>query len=244
MIIMRTSTIIIEKDFRKDIILGSLITLFLLITTILNPVFGQDQIGFRGGLNISEPGLNGSLGNTNSLTRSFAGIDVALVSEFKLGKRISFRPELGYSEKGIRIGAATNLNLFGAPIPLGLETITKVRLLEVPLMAKYEFGSGPMKGYVIGGPSVAYALNGNFKTKGNFLTELNLVNENFGLGDQNRFGLGFTGGLGLEMVQGKGTFFVEARYNHQSLKINNLPIADLNFNNNGVAFNVGYKFSI
>ena len=63
-------------------------------------------------------------------------------------------------------------------------------------------------------------------------------------GNQNRFGFGFTGGLGVEFEQGLGTLFIDARYNHQSLKIKNLPIADVNFNNSGVAFNIGYKFEI
>jgi len=232
------------RGITQTIVLGIMITVIIIVSSILNPINAQTKLGFRGGLNISEPGLNTSIGNTAELTKSFTGIDIALVSEFGIASRISLLTELGYTEKGIRLGTGTNINVLGAAVPVGITTTTKIRQLELPVLAKYQLSHGLFRTYVTAGPTLGYALSGNFKTKGTLLSEIDLVNRNINLGEQNRFSLGLSGGLGLELDNGPGTLFMEARYQYQAMQVNNLPLDDVQFNNKGVGFNIGYKFTI
>ena len=241
---MKTTATTLPRGFGRTIGWGILITAIIILSTILNPISAQTKLGFRGGLNISEPGLNTSIGNTTDLTKSFAGIDVALVGEFHMANRLSLQTELGYSEKGIRLGTGTNINVLGAAVPVGITTTTKIRQLELPILAKYQLSTGLFRTYATAGPTLGYALSGNFKTKGTLLADIDLANRNINLGDQNRFSLGLTGGLGVELDKGPGTLFMEARYQYQALKINNLPLDNVQFNNKGVGFNIGYKFTI
>lgn len=241
---MKVMTISIPRRENKTIGWIMLLATIILLTAFAAPIVAQHKVGIRGGINISEPGLNTSIGNTSDLTRSFTGIDIALLSEFKLANRFSLQTELGYTEKGIRLGTGTNINILGGAIPVGVMTITKIRQLELPVLAKYQLSNGAVRTYATAGPTLGYALNGNFRTKGTFLTEVDLVNENISLGDQNRFSLGLTGGLGMELENGPGTLFMEARYQYQALKISNLPLNDVQFNNKGIGFNIGYKFTL
>lgn len=241
---MKAITTTIPRDIMQTLGLGILITAIIIVTSIINPITAQTKLGIRGGLNISEPGLNIGFGNTSGLTKSFAGIDIALLSEFQLSSRLSLQTELGYTEKGIRLGTGTNVNILGASVPVGIMTITKIRLLELPVLAKYQLSKGTVRTFASAGPTLGYALSGNFKTKGTLLSEIDLANQNIYLGNQNRFSLGLTGGLGLEVDRGPGTLFVEARYQYQALKINNLPLVNVQFNNKGVGFNIGYKFTL
>ncbi len=241
---MKATYITVKRDQDSAIGYGILITAIILISALMNPLSAQTKLGFRGGLNISEPGLTTSIGNTSDLTKSFTGIDVAFVSEFRIANRLGLQAELGYTEKGIRLGTNTNINVLGASVPVGIMTTTKIRQLELPILAKYQLSTGAIRTYAHAGPTLGYALSGNFKTKGTLLSEIDLVNQKLDLGNQNRWSIGIVGGLGLEIDKGAGTLFVDARYHYQSLKINNLPLNDVQFNNKGVGFNIGYKFTI
>lgn len=241
---MKAVTITPKRDHTKVFGMGLLITAIIMSWALLNPLHAQTKIGIRGGLNISEPGLDTELGNTADLTKAYTGLDLAFVSEFQLANRLSLQAELGYTERGIRIGTGTDLDFLGMNIPLGITTTTKVRLLELPILAKYRLSEVAIKTYATVGPTIGYALSGNFKTSGTFLVGGDIVNENLDLGNQNRWSVGAIGGLGIELDKGPGTLFLEARYQYQSLKINNLPIDNVRFNNNGVGFNLGYKITI
>ena len=241
---MKATTTTFPRDIIQTLGLGIIITAIIIVSAIINPISAQTNLGFRGGLNISEPGLNTGFGNSANLTKSFAGIDIAVVSEFQLSNRLSLQTELGYTEKGIRFGTGTSVNILGAAVPVGIMTITKIRQLELPVLAKYQLSKGTVRTYATAGPTLGYALSGNFKTKGTLISEIDLANQNIDLGNQNRYSLGLTGGLGMEMDRGPGILFVEARYQYQALKINTLPLDDVQFNNKGIGFNIGYKFTL
>lgn len=241
---MKNTSTTIRKTDDRAIRYGLLLIGLFLASIWFNPIKAQMHIGVRGGLAFSEPGLSTPLGATQSLTKTFTSIDMAIVSEMKLANRLSLQAELGYSEKGIRLGTSTDLNVFGATIPVGITSTTKVRQLELPILAKYELTTGGFDMYAIAGPSMSYNLNGNFRTRGTGITDVRLINENFEIGQQYRFGLGLVGGLGIEKAMGNGKLFVDARYTYQSIDIPNVDINNLRFKNNGMGLQVGYKFNL
>jgi len=241
---MKAIAITIKRDQSNILGIGMLITTIILGLAIFNSLSAQTKIGLRGGLHISEPGLDTDFGNTTALTKAYTGIDIALVSEFELANRLSLQGELGYTEKGIRLGTDANINVFGASVPVGVTSTTKIRMIELPVLAKYQISEGAVRSYATAGPALGYAMSGNFKTSGTLLSEVDLVNQNLDLGTQNRWSIGAVGGLGVELDRGPGTLFLDARYHYQALKINNLPIDNVRFNNKGVGFNLGYKITI
>ena len=132
----------------------------------------------------------------------------------------SVQPELLYIQKGYKVEAAGDQGT--------LELTDSYNYLEVPVLAKINFGSERVKLYVNAGPSFAYALNGRF-TQNVSLGPLSFSDEgknifkeepDNSIGDDaylspkyyNRVDVGvqFGGGLGLKV--GPGAVLLDARY--------------------------------
>lgn len=245
MINMKSTRITLDKTYEKAIRSGLLLLGLFIVALWLNPLKAQIHYGVRGGLALSEPGLSTPLGSTQDITKTFAGIDIALLSEFDISESLSLQAELGYIEKGLRLDLNTSIDVLGARIPIGIVNTTKVKLLELPILAKYRFSTGKIDAYALAGPTVSYILGGVNKTRSTGLADLDITSQNFDIGNRYKFGLGLLGGVGIEKHIGTGKVFIDARYNYQTIDLGLVSdLENTTFRNNGIGLQVGYKFTL
>lgn len=108
--------------------------IFLLggFTFFVQPVFGQINIdlGARGGFSLNGVSINGQV-DTSSTTTLFTGsVDFAL--EIGLGERFAIQPEIGFTQKGYRLGQDEVL--------LGENFYSeKLTYRTIPILLKYAF---------------------------------------------------------------------------------------------------------
>jgi hypothetical protein len=173
------------------------------------------------------------------------GVSLGVTGEYVFKNNFSLMSEINFNEKGFRIRENTDINLFKIDVPLGVRVDTRLRYLDVPIMAKYAFGNGTIKAYVAAGPQIGYALNGRIKTRANFLVDFNLTNTPINLSALNyqRFDVGGVVAAGVDIPAGNGKVFIDARYSHGLSDSFRLPIVDLDIKNHGFGFGVGYKMA-
>ena len=174
------------------------------------------------------------------------GVSVGITGEYVFSDHFSVMSELNFNEKGFRIRENTDINLFKIDVPLGVRVDTRLRYLDVPVMAKYRFGNGSVKAFVAMGPQMGYALNGRIKTRANFLIDFNLTNTPINLSALNyqRFDLGGVVAAGLDFPAGNGKVFFDARYSQGLSDSFRLPVVDLDIKNHGFGFGIGYKMAL
>ena len=133
----------------------------------------------------------------------------------------SVQPELLYLQKGYQVEAAGDE---GSTLRL----TDTFNYLEVPILAKVNFGTKRVKLYINAGPSIGYALNGRFTQdiSGGLLAFSTKSKNVFGeepdnsIGDEtylspkyyNRVDVGVQFGGGIGLAVGPGTVLLDARY--------------------------------
>ena len=123
------------------------------------------------------------------------------------GARVSFQTEGLFTEKGVKFDSVpVDEDRFG--------TVTiRVRYIEVPLLARVDFG-GPRsttRVFVVGGAAPAFKLSARAKAKFGGDEDTRDIGD-----DVEPVDVGLVGGLGVEV----GRALIEARYTHGVLNIN------------------------
>ncbi len=111
------------------------------------------------------------------------------------------QPELLYIQKGANFSTNLNSTRIGD---------TYINYLELPVLAKINFGGESFRAYVNGGPSIAYALFGRTQENG---TKVDIeFGDNADVTFNNRidFGVQFGGGIGFKA--GPGDLLLDLRY--------------------------------
>lgn len=219
--------------------------LFAVAATVLllnNSVFAQNSIGLRGGYSIStvknyplvlenfevEEGL--TYGNFN-----------AILFEIGISPLFAIQPEINYLEKGGVI-RSTSSNDFKFTL--------RFNYLEAPLLAKFRLGSGRLKGYVITGPSVGYAIDGKSKVTAGDINEEEKIkfDDSFGADGRkdNRFDISGVVGAGVQYKLGPGSIILDARATYDFNDFNdfngNEPIDHKKTRWEGLSLSLGYQF--
>ncbi len=200
----------------------------------------QNSFGFRIGTNTSSVPVNLDFANGNFL-KNQTGVSVAFIGEFGITDQLFFQPEIALTPKGFKIKEGISVE----GIPLGIENVTKVQYLDVPLLAKYQFGTGKIKTYVTAGPVLSYALSGRNITRAKVFIDIPLNNSKLNLDNigYERFEIAGTVGAGVVLDSGSGKLFADARFTRGFKDIYNIPIVDVPLKNQSMAVNVGYMFS-
>ncbi|CCH56173.1 hypothetical protein BN8_05492 [Fibrisoma limi BUZ 3] len=207
--------------------------------------FAQVQVGIRGGANWGFASKPEFLGNLTPTLHPSPGPMGALFLDVPVSERVSFRPEIGYVQKGFVVKEGLDLNLGGFELPIGARIAYQSQNLEVPLLLKVNLSDGAVQPYLIAGPSVGYALNGRIRTRATalFTTKPFDVDMNYG-GGMSRWDISGVGGLGLAFDAGAGKFFVEGRYTHGFTRQVQTPVVNVNVRNRGIGVSLGYSFPI
>ncbi len=171
----------------------------------------------------------------------------------------SVQPEVLYLQKGFRIDYSNTLG--------SLDLEEKFNYLEIPVLAKVNFGTERIKLYVNAGPSFGYALNGKYEsvvkagplsltTSGKNIFEEEPENST---GDDqyynpeyhNRLDIGVQFGGGVGLTLGPGAVLLDARYglgltNFYKGDTGNNSSADddPNIKNRVFAFTLGYAIPL
>lgn len=212
----------------------------LLLTTAL-AVQAQVSVGARVGYQLNNVYTTEGLG---AIAPNFLNIDEAsfgLVTEIPIAGGFSFQPELGYSTKGFGLKEGFDADLLGVNLPVSARAETRVRYVEVPLLAKYKFGEDALQAYVAAGPTFSYANKGQIDTYANVLLEVELgsVPLNLDAINYERFDVGATIALGAQYDFGPVTTFVDARYYRGFSELYDIPLVNEKVRNKGYGFNVG-----
>lgn len=148
------------------------------------------RMGIKGGLNASSLFYD-SQGVSNKSER--IGFHAGVFTQVSLGEFFAIQPELLYMTKG----ASANYNILGFN---GKNTF-KLNYAELPVLATFKLGHAVE---LQAGPYVAYLLNSNINSNGDFGTGSNAINRaNF-----NKIDYGLAGGLNIYF----GKAFVGFRY--------------------------------
>ncbi|MBP7273512.1 MAG: PorT family protein [Saprospiraceae bacterium] len=225
---------------------------FGIIALTLSSIVASDAqvtygIGIRAGLRLSN--INSTSEVVDVLTNRFKNmksVEWGLVNEVSFGKHFAIQPELVYAKKGFTLQEGTSFEVFNTDIPVGAKVTTEVSYLEIPLLLKGKWGNDFIKGYVIGGPSVGYAMDGNIATRLQALITLDEWKTNLNLDAINykRWDWGAVAGIGTEIRAGShGQIFADARYQYNFTTLDNIPVIDLTLRNQGITLSAGYKYT-
>ncbi|MFK7770661.1 MAG: porin family protein [Saprospiraceae bacterium] len=214
-------------------------TFALLLVTL---TFAQVSLGLKGGVNFANITLP-EIGIINipdaQTNKSFT---VGAVAEFGIKNGFAIQTEANYTKKGFIINEGIPLELANIPLPVGVKVTTDLNYIEVPILAKYNFGNGKVGGYVTAGPTMSYASGGRFRTAANFIIDFNVIDRKFDFDDLNisKFDIGASIGAGGTVNLGATKLFVDARYTHGFNKLDNIPVIDLDFKNKNFALTTGF----
>lgn len=212
----------------------------LLLTTVF-AVQAQVSVGARVGYQLNNVYTTEGLG---AIAPNFLSIDEAsfgLVTEIPIAGGFSFQPELGYTTKGFGLKEGFDAELLGVNLPVSARAETRVRYVEMPLLAKYKFGQDALQAYVAAGPTLSYANKGQIDTYANVLLEVELgsVPLNLDAINYERFDVGATIALGAQYDFGPVTTFVDARYYRGFSELYDIPLVNEKVRNKGYGFNLG-----
>ena len=155
----------------------------------------------------------------------------------------SVQPELHFTRKGFKINESAGLELFDLPLPVGVVAVTRVNYVELPVLAKYSFGSGPVSAYLTAGPAVSYATGAKLDTRARVILEVDLFSTKLNLDaiDYQRTEISGVLGGGVQFeAQNGNKFFVDARYTRGLSQVVDIPVVRDRLEQQSFGINVGY----
>jgi hypothetical protein len=223
-------------------------TLFfaLSLVTLSLPVLAQTNLEVNVGpafSNVSMKGLSSSFRPDRTL---HAGLLAQVLASKNIGNHFEVETGLAYQEKGFHIKEGINMDILNLPVKLGVEAITTMRYIQIPLHLKYNLSSQGIQVFVFAGPSVGYAMSGNVRTRANFIFDVNINNTRLDLNQTmyNRIELGGNAGGGIGLPIGDGQLTARFNFNQGFNRVIDNTLVDLRLKNYGFGMNIGYKLSL
>jgi hypothetical protein len=193
------------------------IPLALLLLTASASTAGAQGFGVMAGANfadISGDDIDGS--DVDSRTGFVGGV----FYEHKLGTSISLRPEVLYSMKG------------GSNALFGDDVDWKNDYIQVPVLVKYSFGSGPTHPFLLIGPAIAFNISCEFSDPDEEISCDDLFGEDFVSSTD------FSGILGLGLQW--NALDLNVRYDLGFTDV----LEDVDATNKTISILVGYNFTM
>lgn len=189
------------------------------------PAQAQLSLGIKGGVNIT--GVTTDLGYLEGGIKNTFGLHAGVILEIPIDDHFAIQPELNWLQKGYAVenGAVTTKWIFN--------------ILDVHLLAKYNYNLGKVKGYVDAGPTFGPVLSGYREPDNADKITLDLDTDLI-----RKFDYGITAGLGFGLSLGSGIIFVDGRY---MLSLNDIFEDAANkgkFRKVGFDYTLGYLFPL
>jgi len=135
--------------------------------------------------------------------KSLFGLAFGAAAEVGISETFAFQPEVLFSQHGF----ATEDSLFGETLELNV----RLNYLQIPLLAKFKFGSDAVVVNVVAGPHIGFGI-------GDITVETEVGGESEkesgpweDTGFQ-KFDFGITGGVGVSFAAGPGDLGLDIRY--------------------------------
>ncbi len=198
----------------------------------------QLSIGPKGGATLNTVSGNAPAGTEKGMT--FGYLFGAAVN-YGFNKTFSLQPEVVFIQKGGKTSSTVTDDF----------AQMSANYLEVPILAKAQFGGEKFKGFVVLGPYAGYWAGG--KNKATVLgTESNeSIDFDNDLDDDgykhNRIDLGINGGIGMQYALWKGNIFLDARYGFGLFDMNKYKTEPNGYKtqaNRSVEVSLGYMFKL
>lgn len=234
----------------------------LAVSAIIGNVSAQEiSIGPRLGLNfakIKATGQSNASGNSyNDQISNRTGFLGGVSFQRNLFENFFYQLEALYIQQGTSFDGKIAFTdpATGIAANTEVKSSTAKNYLQVPLLAKFMFGSEKVKFSVSAGPYGAYWLSG--KTKQEIDGKEQTVEHKFDTDDSDgykdkRLDIGLIGGVGVGYVVGPGMLTLDLRYNHgfagniasnTSFQGSQIPSLS-NYSNRGFNVSVGYLFTL
>ncbi|MCB9081987.1 MAG: PorT family protein [Lewinellaceae bacterium] len=220
---------------------------FLLSALLTFPLAAQDiQVGVRGGVNWSHVRTTELLGAVTPEFSSIVNPQFAVVAEWNVNDNFSLLAEPGYTRKGFGLKQSVDVPVFGIDLPLGVALETRFNYMDLPLLAKARVGGQQARAYVVAGPAVGYAMDGELLTRTRGLLNLDLTRTNLNLGSLGfeRWEISGVVGVGAEVQTSFGKLFVDGRYQHGFTQLYDIPAVTESIRNSAFAVQVGYTLPL
>ena len=187
--------------------------------------------------NVSVPNFNGTVN-----FKTVSSTNFGLVGDIGLTNNFSIQPELNYTQKGFSLQQTGDATLFNVPLPLGVTAKTAINYVEMPILAKYRFGTEGVRFYVAAGPSMGYALNGNLITYAHAIIDVKVatVPINFSQVNYKPFEVGGVASAGVELPIGKAKLLLDVRYQHGFNKVYQVPVIGSDVKNTAFGASIGF----
>ncbi len=162
------------------------------------------------------------------------GLGFGASLEYNATKLFSLQSGLSYVQKGYQENNITLTDASDNPIESNINIKFNYNYLEIPLLAKLNFGSQKVKFYCYTGPSLSYFIN----EQNNRPDYFNINNDN-----KNKLNLGWQAGIGCKLfLFGPGAIVFDTNFDLGISKV--FKDGASNIRNNYFAFNVGYAFPL
>lgn len=168
-----------------------------------------------------------------------------LYANIDFGQGFSLQPELQLTQKGFVVREDFPVDLFNLEIPIGVEARTRIKYIEMPILAKYSFGE-QVKFYLEGGPALGYAVDAKIQERAHLLIDINIAEQDLNLQNDlyNRWEVSGMIGAGVTIPAGRAAFDIGMRYQHSLTDLLDDPIIDVRLRNYGFSFGAGVRFTI
>lgn len=193
----------------------------VLLCLFVSAMQAQTYLLPKAGLSISTFSPEDNKDNVSALTGFTGGLGVNIL----LNEKLSLQPEINFIQKGANAEFKQGI---GDGILEVRSTDVRINYLELPVLVKYSFGDGEVKGYVNAGPSVGYGLGGKTDYSLKYILGNETVYQESGKGSvkfedapleypaedvyfQNRVDIGFQAGGGVLLFD---KVIVDARYGY------------------------------
>jgi hypothetical protein len=183
---------------------------------------------------------------TQSLTRepyAISRVQIGFGIEKVFSNTFSLESGLSYTQKGFRTYTPTDPGF--TFFKDGATSTQKADYLELPLLARFNFGSNRVRWFANAGPYAAYWLRYDFSSEATSPAvekQVDLTNADF-----NRLDLGLAAGAGVRVKAGAGEFLTELRYSFGLRDQQNnieMPKGNAAVQNRVASVLVGYAFPL
>ena len=206
----------------------------------------QTNIGLRAGINLAKVSESPAFEIPDIELQSITGLNFAAFAEFGLTDRFALQPEVNFLQKGVEMKAKAIENQPDFKLKM------VVNYLEVPVLGKFLFGSDKLKGFVLAGPSIGYALGGKTTLTSDGMTEKEKIEfdkdyDADGVKDQ-RWDFSAVLGAGGALGAGPGNVILDFRYGLDFTDFskfkNSAPAGYEKSYNRGLGISLGYQIPI
>lgn len=179
----------------------AILTICCLTTASLS---SQNAWGIRAGTNLAK--IRSSDKDLLEGNKTSAGILVSVPLEFGIARKFAIQVEPSFIQKGFKnsLSETNNSNTYTSKMRM------TTNYLELPVLAKFKFGSSKMAFNALLGPSLGYAASGRIKSTYTINGKTTDANEKlkFGKDEYPRIDFALNGGIGI----GFGAFGFDVRY--------------------------------